>query len=68
MLALIYQSSKLSIRALETNQLSSTLEVQMFFIYLAMPIGGGVLMSIRYIQSFIQTLREIKELKGGATE
>ncbi len=67
MLALIYQSSKLSIRALETNQLSSTLEVQMFFIYLAMPIGG-VLMSIRYIQSFIQTLREIKELKGGATE
>ena len=66
MLALIYQSSKLSFRALGTNQVSATLEIPMFFIYLAMPISG-VLMTIRYIQSFVQTLKEIKELKE-ATE
>ena len=53
-----YLSFIITKNVLITNQLSSTLEIPMVYVYGAMPIGG-VLMLIRYTQEFFI------QLKGG---
>lgn len=43
-----------------TGQLSSTLEVPMWIVYAAMPVGG-VLMIIRFLQSLAKEIKKLKE-------
>lgn len=54
------QSLNLTLKVLETGQVSSTIEVSMAYIYGAMPVGGA-LMLIRYIQQLIKTINCLKE-------
>lgn len=55
-LILLLKTFKLTQVVFVTNQLSSTLEVPMLYVYGAMPIGS-LLMFIRFIQQFVKVLK-----------
>lgn len=53
------QSFYITMRVIETKQVSSTLKLPMTYVYVAMPIGG-ILMTIRYIQEIFSTVKALK--------
>lgn len=57
-----HQSFLITMRVIETKQLSSTLELPMAYVYAAMPVGG-VLMGIRYIQEIISSVKALREVE-----
>lgn len=51
-----YLSAKLTVQALQTNQLTPAMDIPMFFVYLSMP-AGGILIIYRNIQQLLNTLK-----------
>lgn len=67
-LFLVYAGIRLTLSMIANNQLSPALEIPLWWIYISIPIGG-VLMTIRYIQSFFKQLYDYKnnEKEGSLT-
>lgn len=56
---LIYTGIRLTGSMISNNQLTPALEIPLWWIYISIPIGG-LLMSIRFIQSFFEQLKKYK--------
>ena len=62
-LFLIYAGIRLTSSMITNNQVSPALEIPLWWIYVSIPIGG-LLMTIRYIQSFFKQLADYKKSKA----
>lgn len=61
---LVYSGVQLVASMISNGQVSPAMEIPLWWIYISIPIGG-VLMTIRFIQSFI---KQINEYKSGSQE
>jgi C4-dicarboxylate transporter, DctQ subunit len=59
---LVYAGIRLTSSMITNNQVSPALEIPLWWIYVSIPIGG-VLMTIRFIQSFFKQLADYKKGK-----
>jgi len=59
-LFLVYAGIRLTSSMITNNQVSPALEIPLWWIYVSIPIGG-VLMTIRFIQSFFKQLSDYKK-------
>lgn len=57
----IQQSLNITLRVIDTGQVSSTLKLPISYVYASMPVGG-VLMLIRYIQELFSSLKKLREV------
>ena len=57
---LIYSGIRLTMSMMANNQLSPALEIPLWTIYVSIPIGG-LLMVIRFIQSFFRQVKDFKK-------
>jgi C4-dicarboxylate transporter, DctQ subunit len=58
-LFLVYSGVRLTGSMISNNQLSAALEIPLWWVYISLPIGG-LLMLIRFIQSFFEQLKDFK--------
>lgn len=58
----IQQSINITLRVIDTGQVSSTLELPMSYVYASMPVGG-TLMLVRYIQELFYSIKNLKEVR-----
>ncbi|KAF0222784.1 MAG: C4-dicarboxylate transporter DctQ [Erysipelotrichaceae bacterium] len=54
---LFYTGTRLVVSMFQTNQVTPALEIPLWWIYISIPIGG-LMMTIRYIQSLIRLIKK----------